>query len=389
MIIKTAQRLQQIKEYYFSVKLKEVRALVKEHNDVINMGIGNPDMMPSDNTIQVLSMSAAQEGNHGYQPHKGTEEFRKAVTAFYKHTYKVNLNHETEVLPLIGSKEGITHISLTFLDPGDEVLVPELGYPAYKAVSDMIGAKVRLYPMDENYYPDWEKMALKDYSKAKLMWANYPHMPSGAKASKRLFQNLVSFAKKNKVLLCHDNPYSLILNEEYPLSLLSVEGAKEVSIELNSLSKSHNMAGWRVGWVSGSKQYIDSILKVKSNIDSGQFKPVIDAATKAMGVSDEWHQQRNKIYAKRRELTYQFLDKLECSYQRNLPGMFLWAKVSESINSVERLVDYLLHQHHIFIAPGFIFGKKGDRYIRVSLCVSDEIIKRAIKRLESFDMKGI
>ena len=386
LIIPLAHRADQTQEYYFSVKLAEVRRLQAAGHDVINLGIGNPDMMPSANTLDALSYSVQQPTAHGYQPYKGTPALRQAITQFYKHTYGVALNADTEILPLIGSKEGITHLSLTFLNEGDGVLVPELGYPAYRAVSRMVGANVREYPLLEHdgWQPDWEAMTdlvTEMPDRTKIIWLNYPHMPTGAPATHKLFERAVRFAHEYKILLCHDNPYSLILNKKPPISLLSVDGAKEVAVELNSLSKSHNMAGWRIGWLAGAKSYIDAVLTIKSNIDSGQFKPLMDAAAEALTNSDDWHQERNAVYQGRVEAVHALLNTLGCTYSTDQEGLFIWAKLPDSVESAEALVDELLLTKHIFIAPGFIFGPKGNRYVRVSLCMTKERIDEAVKRL--------
>ena len=391
MIINTAARLKELKEYYFSVKLKEVKALQDAGHKVINLGIGSPDLAPSAQTVQALIDTASQENTHGYQPYKGIVPMRKGMASWYKTTYGVTLDPETEILPLMGSKEGITHISLAFLDPGDEVLIPELGYPSYKSVSEMVGALVRTYPLLENrdWQPDWEAMEKEDYSKVKIMWINYPHMPTGAPARQETFEKAVAFAKKHQILLCHDNPYSLILNESQPISLLSVKGAKEVCLEMNSMSKSHNMAGWRVGWVSGAQDYIDAILKVKSNVDSGMFQGIQQAAVKALENPREWHDAQNKIYKKRRKIAEQIVHALKCSFNPGQVGMFIWAKVPDTLKSVEVLVDHLLYQQHVFLTPGFIFGKKGERYIRISLCTQENQLEEALKRVEKIDISVI
>lgn len=384
MIIETALRTRQTSEYYFSVKLAEVRKLIAEGHDVINLGIGNPDMMPSEQTLQALSTAAFKPQAHGYQPYVGTPSFRNAIANFYYQTYGVTLDPNSEILPLLGSKEGITHISLTFLDPGDEVLVPELGYPAYRAVSQMVGAVVKEYPLREEYgwQPDWEAMAGLISEKTKIMWLNYPHMPTGAPATLELFEQAVAFAKKHKILLCHDNPYSLVLNKQKPLSLLSVPGAKEVALELNSMSKSHNMAGWRLGWVSGAKPYIDAILTIKSNVDSGMFWAMQEAASEALKNSQEWHDERNAVYQGRLEASEAFLRTVGCTWDSKQEGMFLWGKLPDSVESAEQLVNSLLVEKHVFIAPGFIFGPKGQRYIRLSLCMPKERIWEAVERLK-------
>ncbi|WPP49357.1 pyridoxal phosphate-dependent aminotransferase [Catalinimonas niigatensis] len=384
MIIPTANRLQNVKEYYFSVKLQEIRRMREEGLDVINMGIGSPDLMPSGKTIEALHQSALRPTNHGYQPYQGIPELRKAIAHWYAQMYGVNLDPEGEVLPLMGSKEGITHISLTFLNPGDEVLVPELGYPAYTSVSNMVEAKIRTYPLrEEDWQPDLEAMRKEDYSKVKLMWLNYPHMPTGAPAKVEILQEIIQLAQEKKFLICHDNPYSLVLNRAKPLSILSLPGAKEVCLELNSLSKSHNMAGWRVGWLCGAKDYLAEVLKIKSNVDSGMFRPVQDAAVRALQNSDAWHSERNDIYAERRNLTFQLLDALKCTYRQEQEGMFLWAKIPDKIATSEKFVDSILHKYHVFITPGFIFGAKGDRYVRVSLCNQNNILKEVINRVNN------
>ena len=388
MIIPLAHRADQTQEYYFSVKLAEVRQLQAAGHDIINLGIGNPDMMPSANTLDALAQSVRQPASHGYQPYKGTPALRQAIARFYGHTYGVTLDPDTEILPLIGSKEGITHLSLTFLNEGDGVLVPELGYPAYRAVSQMVGARVREYPLLENngWQPDWEAMAeLVTNAEAgkptKIIWLNYPHMPTGAPATRALFERAVWFAHEHSVLLCHDNPYSLVLNKKPPISLLSIDGAKDVAVELNSLSKSHNMAGWRMGWLAGEKPYIDAALTIKSNVDSGQFKPLLDAAAEALTNSDDWHRQRNAVYQGRLDAVHTFLDALGCTYTLDQEGLFIWAKLPDSVESAEAFVNELLVQKHVFIAPGFIFGPKGGRYVRVSLCVPKERIRTGIQRI--------
>ena len=385
MIIETAQRTKQTSEYYFSVKLAEVRKLIAEGHDVINLGIGNPDMMPSPETLTALSVAAQKPQAHGYQPYVGTPGYRNAIADFYYRTYGVKLDPATEILPLIGSKEGITHISLTFLDPGDEVLVPELGYPAYRAVSQMVGAVVKEYPLREDFgwQPDWTAMEALVTLKTKIMWLNYPHMPTGAPATRELFEEAVAFATKHKILLCHDNPYSLVLNKKAPISLLSIDGAKEVAIELNSMSKSHNMAGWRMGWLSAAKPYINAVLTIKSNVDSGMFWAMQEAAAAALHNSDEWHRERNAVYQGRLEAAEAILETIGCTWDRKQEGMFLWGKLPDSVTSAESLVNSLLVEKHVFIAPGFIFGPKGQRYIRLSLCMPKERIWEAVSRIKA------
>lgn len=385
MIIPTAKRLQHIKEYYFSVKLQEIRRMREAGHDVINLGIGSPDMMPSEETISALHESAQQPQNHGYQSYQGTPELRKAIAAFNQHTYGVSLDPEQEVLPLMGSKEGITHISLTFLNPGDEVLVPELGYPAYSAVSRMVEARVRTYPLRESdWQPDLEAMRQEDYSRVKLMWANYPHMPTGTPADTAVLQELIRLASEKQFLLCHDNPYSLVLNSDRPFSIFSLAGAKDVCLELNSLSKSHNMAGWRVGWISGAADYLKEIIKIKSNVDSGMFRGIQDAAVCALQNPASWHDARNQEYAERREVVFRLMDKLQCSYDKAQEGMFVWARIPEHVSSSEKFVDSILQDNHVFLTPGFIFGAKGERYIRASLCNPKNILEEAFNRVFNF-----
>ncbi|ARK11782.1 aminotransferase class I/II-fold pyridoxal phosphate-dependent enzyme [Fibrella sp. ES10-3-2-2] len=383
MIIPLAHRANQAQEYYFSIKLAEVRKLQAAGHDVINIGIGNPDMMPSESTIYTLAETAQLPSAHGYQSYKGIPALRHGIADYYAHTYGVTLDPETELLPMIGSKEAITHLSLTFLNEGDEVLVPELGYPAYRAVSQMVGANVVEYTLLEHagWQPDWQQMADQLTKRTRIIWLNYPHMPTGAPATQGLFEQAVRFAHEHKVLLCHDNPYSLVLNKKAPISLLSIDGAKEVAVELNSMSKSHNMAGWRVGWLAAAKPYIDAVLTIKSNVDSGMFLALQQAAATALHNPDEWHAERNAVYQGRLEAAYAFLDTLGCTYARDQEGMFLWAKLPDSILSAAALVDDLLYNKHIFIAPGLIFGPKGNRYIRVSLCMPKERIQEAVNRL--------
>jgi LL-diaminopimelate aminotransferase len=384
MIIEPAQRTRQTSEYYFSIKLAEVRKLMAEGLDVINLGIGNPDMMPSEATLTALDTAIRKPQAHGYQPYTGTPAFRQAIAGYYAHTYGVVLDPASEILPLIGSKEGITHISLTFLDPGDEVLVPELGYPAYRAVSQMVGGVIKEYPLQEEngWQPDWEAVAELVTARTKIMWLNYPHMPTGAPATTGLFEKAVAFAQEHRILLCHDNPYSLVLNKKPPVSILSVEGAKEVAIELNSMSKSHNMAGWRLGWMSAARPYVDAVLKIKSNVDSGMFQAVQEAAIAALQNPDEWHAARNSVYEGRLEAAEALLNALGCTWDKAQEGMFLWGKLPDSTPSAESLVNGLLTQRHVFVAPGFIFGPKGQRYIRLSLCTPKERIWEAVARIK-------
>ncbi len=391
MIIKPAERLSTTKEYYFSVKLQEVRALMAKGRNIISIAIGNPDMAPSQATIDALTRHAGNPENHGYQPYRGIPELRGAIGQFMADIYGVSLNINDEILPLIGSKEGITHLSLAFLNPIDKVLVPELGYPAYSAVTDMVGGVSVPYPMMEkaNWHPDIKAIENMNLAGVKLMWINYPNMPTGAPASRESFQEIIDFAKKRQILIVHDNPYSLVLNETPPLSILSLDGAMDVALEMNSMSKSHNMAGWRIGWVAGQKAYIDSILQIKSNVDSGMFKPMQLAAAEAFANPPEWHTARNDEYRRRRALVWKILDKLSCTYDRSQTGLFIWAHVPEFIGSGEKLSDYLLYEKDIFVTPGFIFGDKGAKYIRISLSVKYELLEEVLKRIENIDITKI
>ena len=382
MIISPARRLQQVEEYYFSRKLRQIRQMNEEGKDIINLGVGSPDMMPSPATITALSEIAHQPDAHGYQPYQGLAELRKAIAEWTQKTFSVTVAPESEILPLMGSKEGITHISLAFLNPGDRVLVPSLGYPAYTSVTNMVEAEVRTYPLVEgSWQPDFEKMADMDIRKVKLLWCNYPHMPTGAPAQYETLEKLVAFAREHNILLCHDNPYALVLNRDKPLSVFSVPGAKEVAIELHSLSKSHNMAGWRIGWIAGASDYLSEIIKVKSNVDSGMFKAMQLAARQALLNDEEWHQQRNQEYKERQAITFQLATALGCQFDPKQQGMFVWAKIPETESSAEAVSERILQQNRVFITPGHIFGKEGKRYLRFSLCVSQQLLNEAVKRV--------
>ncbi|MBS0000721.1 MAG: aminotransferase class I/II-fold pyridoxal phosphate-dependent enzyme [Cyclobacteriaceae bacterium] len=386
MIIRPADRLNKLEEYYFSKKLQEIRQLNNKGHDILNLGIGSPDMMPSESTIDALVNAARNPHNHGYQPYRGIADLRDAIAHWYSEIYRVDLNPDHEILPLMGSKEGITHISLAFLNPGDKVLVPELGYPAYRAVSEMVGGVVETYPLKENDFwsPDFEYLEKADLPGVKILWINYPHMPTGAPARAEIFDRIVRIAKERKFLVCHDNPYSLVLNDGPPLSLLHTEGAFEVSLELNSMSKSHNMAGWRVGWIGGNREYINEIVKIKSNFDSGMFRGIQEAAVVALENPREWHSQRNEAYRLRRELVHELLYNLGCTWEQGQVGMFLWARIPGSVEDVEKWVDRILYEHKVFITPGFVFGEKGSRFVRISLCSSQTVYRKALERLKDF-----
>ncbi|GHA77631.1 pyridoxal phosphate-dependent aminotransferase [Pontibacter akesuensis] len=385
MIIPKANRLEHVQEYFFSRKLAEVRALQAQGKSIINLGIGSPDMAPSAATVEALTQSAQQTTTHGYQPYNGTARLRQAMQQWYQQQYGVALT-EQEVLPLAGSKEGIFHISMAFLNPGDKVLVPNPGYPAYAAAARLAGAEAVNYTLEAAN--DWlpqeaELEQLVTQGGYKMMWINYPHMPTGKAAASHTLQELVAFTQKHGLLLLNDNPYSLVLQQQEPISLLSMAGAKSNCLELNSLSKSHNMAGWRVGMVLGQQVYLAAILAVKSNLDSGQLLPVQEAAIAALQNNTAWHADRNAVYAERKQLAQLLLDELECVYQPNQVGMFLWARVPESIADVEAYLDTLLHKQGLFLTPGNIFGSQGERYIRVSLCAPAAQISEAINRIKS------
>ena len=380
-MIQTANRLNSLEKYYFSRKLKEVRQLIMEGKPVINMGIGSPDLAPDQSVIKAIQNALSDEKAHEYQSYQGLPELRKGISDFYKNQYKVDLDFNTEVLPLMGSKEGIMHISLAFLNEGDEVLIPNPGYPTYISVTNLVGANPVFYDLkDENCWePDFEALENMDLSKVKLMWVNYPNMPTGASGSLNLFEKLVAFAKKHHILIVNDNPYSFVLNNN-PISILQAEGGNDVALELNSLSKTFNMSGWRVGMVVGNSKFIDAILKVKSNMDSGMFYGIQKGAIEALKLDKSWFEEQNIIYKRRRDLVFQLADILKCSYDKNSVGLFVWAKLPFGITSAEKYVNQLLYEKDLFITPGTIFGSNGEGYIRFSLCVDEEKIKEVIKR---------
>lgn len=377
----TANRLNTVEEYYFSKKLREVRGLMAEGRPIINMGIGSPDLAPSQEVLDALTQAMSHDGAHQYQSYQGLPELRESFAEFYRKRFNVTIDPQTEVLPLMGSKEGIMHISLAFLNKGDEVLIPDPGYPTYTSVTNLVEAVPRYYGLtdDNGWFPDLEALRTQDLSKVKLMWTSYPHMPTGAVASKERLKKLVDFARENRILLVNDNPYSFVLND-HPISILGVEGAKEVALELNSLSKTFNMAGWRIGMVLGNAAHIDAVLKVKSNMDSGMFYGIQKGAIAALKSDDSWFDGLNKVYNERRELMYALADKLNCTYDRNAVGMFVWAKLPAGISSSEQFIDGVLYDKNIFITPGTIFGSKGEGYIRFSLCVTADKIREAIER---------
>ena len=385
-MIQPAERINLVSEYYFSRKLKEVAQLNAEGKDIISLAIGSPDMPPSDKTIEKLCEVARQPDAHGYQPTMGTPELRNAMARFYKRWYDVDLDAKTEILPLIGSKEGILHVTLAFVNPGDVVLVPNPGYPTYTSLSKILGAKMVNYNLreDNGWQPDFDQLEdiMRQTPNVKLLWTNYPNMPTGGKACMETYERLVQFAKDHNIVVVNDNPYSFILNEEH-LSILQVPGAKDCCIEFNSMSKSHNMPGWRVGLCATNSEFISWILKVQSNIESGTFRGIQLAAAEAYDNDEAWHREFNiNTYARRRQWAEKIMDVLGCTYDKNQVGMFLWGKIPASVQNVEDLTERVLHEARVFITPGFIFGSNGERYIRISLCAKEEKIKEALRRIE-------
>lgn len=380
-MIVPARRLESVNEYYFSKKLREVAEMNAAGKQVINLGIGNPDMPPSEATIEALCAEARKPDTHGYQSYVGIPELRQGFADWYAKWYGVSLNAATEIQPLIGSKEGILHITLAFVNPGDAVLVPNPGYPTYTSASKLCEAEIMTYDLQEdaNWQPDFEALEKMDLSRVKLMWVNYPNMPTGANGSVELFEKLVAFGKKHSIVICNDNPYSFILNDQ-KVSILSVEGAKDTCIELNSMSKSHNMAGWRMAMLASNATFIGWILKVKSNVDSGMYRPLMVGAVAALKNSEEWHAEMNRVYARRRELAYAIMDAMECSYDTRQVGMFVWAKIPDRYADSGELADEVLYGKNVFITPGLIFGDKGNRYVRISLCCTEEMLRKAGER---------
>ena len=381
--MQTAKRLEGINEYYFSQKLREIDDMNKAGKDVINLGIGSPDLPPHPDVIKVLNEESAKPNTHAYQNYKGSPILRNAMAEWYKKWYNVNLDAATEILPLIGSKEGIMHICMTYLNEGDFALIPNPGYPTYKSAVSLAGGTAVDYELTEanNWMPNFEKLEDLDLSKVKLMFVNYPHMPTGQLPLADKMIHLIAFAKKHNILLVHDNPYSFILNEQ-PMSLLSVPGAMDVAVELNSLSKSHNMAGWRVGMLCGAKERINEVLKFKSNMDSGMFLPVQLAAAKALTLDGDWYKNVNEIYKKRQQKVFQLLNLVQCHFSNKQAGMFVWAAIPEKYKDGYQLSDEVLQQANVFITPGAIFGTQGNKYVRVSLCSTEQKIDEAIKRIK-------
>ncbi|MCF0198863.1 MAG: aminotransferase class I/II-fold pyridoxal phosphate-dependent enzyme [Bacteroidaceae bacterium] len=387
--IQPADRLSSVQEYYFSLKCKEVAKMNAEGKNIISLAIGSPDMPPSPSTIEVLCQEARRADSHGYQPTIGTPELREAMARFYQRWYGVELNPTTEIQPLIGSKEGILHVTLAFVNPGDQVLVPNPGYPTYTSLSRLLGAEIVDYPLspDNGWQPDFCALEKMDLSRVKLMWTNYPNMPTGANAQRRTYEQLVAFARKHNIVVVNDNPYSFILNRGEHLSILQVPGAKECCIEFNSMSKSHNMPGWRIGMLLTNAEWIRWILKVKTNIDSGTFRPMQLAAAAAFDNTDDWHFSANvETYARRRNLAEAIMTELGCSFDPQQVGMFLWGRIPEHYTDVEQLTERVLHEARVFITPGFIFGSNGARYIRISLCAKEEQFAEALQRIQALNL---
>ena len=379
--MQAADRLNKIQEYYFSHKMREIQMMLDTGQSVINLGIGNPDLPPPKSVIRALNKSANNQSKHGYQPYKGLPEFRKTIAEFYSKHYEVDLNPDNEILPLAGAKEGIMHISMAYLNTGDTVLIPNPGYASYTAVTKMLGASPIFYDLksENNWQPDFEQLEQQDLSKVKIMWINYPNMPTGSRGSVTLFEKLIAFAKKHEILLINDNPYSFILNDN-PMSILAIDGAKDIALELNSLSKTFNMAGWRIGMLSGAKNHIDNILQIKSNMDSGMFYGLQQGAIAALQIDHEWFSNLNKTYKKRRKLVWEIADKLGLSYDTDVSGFFVWAKLPKGENSMEKS-DEILHKHHVFVTPGSIFGSNGEGYLRFSLCVNETVLNDILNKL--------
>ena len=384
MKVNTAKRLESVKEYYFSMKLREVATLIQAGKPVLNMGIGSPDLPPHPSVVQALNAGMSHPRAHMYQSYQGLPELREAMAQFYDRNYAVTIDPATEILPLMGSKEGIMHISMAFLDKGDQVLIPNPGYPTYSSVTQLVEATPIYYKLSEenNWQPDFEALKNLDTSRIKLMWLNYPHMPTGANADRATLEQLIQWAKQEEILLVNDNPYSFILNDT-PQSILSIPGAKEVAMELNSLSKSFNMAGWRVGMLSGNARNIQAVLKVKSNMDSGMFYGIQQGAIAALNAPQSWFSDLNKIYVRRRKLIEELATLMNTTFDPNSVGMFVWAKCNDTTIAVEDYIDQILYEKNIFITPGTIFGTQGEGYIRFSLCMEEDQISIAINRMKS------
>jgi aspartate/methionine/tyrosine aminotransferase len=388
-MIAIAKRLEGVGEYYFSKKLREIDALNKQGKNIISLGIGSPDLPPHDDVIKVLQEESAKPNVHAYQSYKGSPVLRNAFNEWYKKWFNVDLNADTEILPLIGSKEGIMHICMTYLNEGDKVLVPNPGYPTYRSAVTLAGGICVDYNLEEknNFYPDFDALEKIDFTNIKMMWVNYPHMPTGQKASNKIFKQIIEFGKKRNILICHDNPYSFILNDE-PESILQIEGALDIAIELNSLSKSHSMAGWRVGVLCANEKRINEVMRFKSNMDSGMFLPAQLAAAKALSLDKCWYSYINSIYRERREHVYTLLNELNCIYSTEQNGLFVWAKIPSGYKDAYDFSDKVLYNANVFITPGGIFGSNGDNYVRISLCATSEKIKETVQRIKNINLKA-
>ena len=387
-MIKPAERLSTVNEYYFSRKGKEIAAMNAKGMDIISLAIGSPDMPPSEETVETLCREARKADAHGYQPTTGIPQLRQAMADFYRRWYGVELDPAKEIQPLIGSKEGILHVTLAFVNPGDAVLVPNPGYPTYTSLSNLLGARIVNYDLveDNGWQPDFDQLESMDLTGVKLMWTNYPNMPTGGRAQRETYERLVRFAREHDIIVVNDNPYSFILNEGEKLSILQIPGAKDHCIEFNSMSKSHNMPGWRVGMLATNSEFISWILKVKSNIDSGTFRALQLAAAQAYANTEQWHTEANiATYARRRAMAQEIMDTLHCSYDPNQVGMFLWGRIPDSYADVEELTERVLHEARVFITPGFIFGSNGKRFIRISLCAKDEKFRKAVERIKALE----
>lgn len=387
-MIKPAERLSTVNEYYFSRKGKEIAAMNAKGMDIISLAIGSPDMPPSEETVETLCREARKADAHGYQPTTGIPQLRQAMADFYRRWYGVELDPAKEIQPLIGSKEGILHVTLAFVNPGDAVLVPNPGYPTYTSLSNLLGARIVNYDLveDNGWQPDFDQLEGMDLTGVKLMWTNYPNMPTGGRAQRETYERLVRFAREHDIIVVNDNPYSFILNEGEKLSILQIPGAKDHCIEFNSMSKSHNMPGWRVGMLATNGEFISWILKVKSNIDSGTFRALQLAAAQAYANTEQWHTEANiATYARRRAMAREIMDTLHCSYDPNQVGMFLWGRIPDSYADVEELTERVLHEARVFITPGFIFGSNGKRFIRISLCAKDEKFREAVERIKALE----
>lgn len=385
MIIPASERLRSVEEYYFSAKLREIHDMVGKGLPVINLGVGSPDLPPSSSTIHELALSAQKSDHHGYQAHKGIPALREAIAWYLLTTHRLSVDPATEILPLPGSKHGMIYLALAFLNPGDRALVSELSYPTYTSVTRLAGGEIAAYPLlpDQGWAPDWEVLERMDLTGVKLLWANYPHMPTGAPATRPMLQRLVDFGRLHGILICHDNPYSMLTSSAEPMSILSCDGAKDVAVELGSMSKSHNMAGWRIGWMAGKKEYVDTVLRVASNVESGMFLPLQEAAIRALRAGPEWYRQLQAEYDRRRDIGTSVLTQLGCTVDAGQAGMFVWGRIPEQASGAEQMSDTILSSLHLFLTPGSVFGPRGTRYLRLSLCSPTGSLRSALERVQS------